>query len=442
MKHITLSFATIALLSSTAVAADSLAEAFTNGKTSGQIRTFYIDRTYSGTIVNNRNSLAVGGNLGFETAAVNGLSVGTKFYTTNGLDIHDGPRTSANYDPSLYGDDFTSYSMVGEAYINYKQDNTNIKFGRQKLDTPLAGSDDARMLPNLFEAVVISNTDVENTTLVGAHVSRESVGTFGNVYGAAGQLSLQSGYGLGYKQGTNGRFADMGAIALGDAGADTLGVTAAAAIYKGVPGLTLQAWDYYAHDILNAIYLQGDYGWNCLLNDAVKMNASAQLISQSEVGDKLAGNVDSQYMGVKLGATAGALSGSVAYSTTGSNDNTVTNGGILTPWGGIPAFTQGMVTRHMFFADTDTTKVAATYNLKNVLDADVKATAYHVSFDVGAKNTYQAGQAWTAKESGFDIQYNPAGIKNLNLRVRANYPTDFAPGVDWDEYRLIANYNF
>jgi hypothetical protein len=95
----------------------------------------------------------------------------------------------------------------------------------------------------------------------------------------------------------------------------------------------------------------------------------------------------------------------------------------------------------MFFADTDTSKVALTYNFKET-GADVKATAYYASFDVGAKNTYKENQSWTTKESGFDIQYNPASIKNLNLRVRANYPTDFAPNLDWSEYRLIANYNF
>ena len=137
---------------------------------------------------------------------------------------------------------------------------------------------------------------------------------------------------------------------------------------------------------------------------------------------------------VALTSASVALSGYVAYSSTGSSGTAQANGGI-------PAFTQGMVTRHMFFADTDTTKVAATYNFKES-GIDVKATAYYVAFDIGSKNSYKAGQAWKAKESGFDIQYNPATIKNLNLRLRANYPTDFAPNLDWSEYRLIANYNF
>jgi len=406
------------------------------GTVSGQLRAFYIDRTYSGILENNRNSLAFGGWIGYDTAVWNGLSAGVKFYATEGAKLHDGPRTSASYDPSLYGGDFDNYGFIGEAYLNYKMGNTNLKVGRQKLNTPLAGADDARMLPNLFEAAVLSNSDIQDTTLILAQVTKESVGTFGNVYGVAGPLSLQSGYGLGYKEGTSGNFADMGVIALGK-GTNTSGVTVAAAIYKGIEGMNLQAWNYYASDILNALYLSADYGFNA--SDAVKMKISAQYIGQSDVGDALAGEVDSNYWAAKLSTSMGALSGYIAYSQTGDSDGTM-NGGIITPWGGMPAYTQGMVTRHMFFADTATTKVAATYKMNELTGLNLKASAYYVSFDIGAANTYKPGVDWTAEEAGFDVQYQ--ATKALNLRLRANYPSDFAPGLDWSEYRLIANYSF
>ncbi|QOR61272.1 OprD family outer membrane porin [Sulfurovum sp. ST-21] len=401
------------------------------GEVSGQLRAFYIDRTYSGTINNNRNSLNVGGWIGYDSPEWNGLSFGTKFYVTEGVKIHSDPYSTASYDPSLYGDNFESYGFIGEAYLNYKMGNTNLKVGRQRLDTPLAGADDARMLPSLFEAAVLSNTDIADTTLILAHVTKESVGTFGNVY-TPGALSLQSGYGLGFKEGTSGKFADMGVIALG-AGTDTSGVTAGAVIYKGIDNLSLQVWDYFAHDILNALYLQADYKLS-----AVKL--SAQYINESDVGGRLAGNVDSSYWAVKAGTSFGDLSGYVAYSQTSDNSGSAMNGGVLTPWGGMPAFTQGMVTRHMFFAGTDTWKVASTYNLENMTGLKLKATGYYVNFDIGATNTYKPGQSWTAKEAGFDIKYQ--ATKALNLRLRGNFPTDFAPGLDWKEYRFIVNYKF
>ncbi len=439
MKKITLSLVTIATLSCNAMAAETLEEALTEGDFSGVFRTFYIDRTYNTGTTINRNSLSIGGYFGYETAPLYGLSIGAKGYSTNKVDIHGSANESTSYDPSLFGDGLDSYTFLGELYMNYKRNNTTFKIGRQRLDTPMAGSDEARMLPNLFEAAVLSNTDLKDTTLILAHVTKETAGTFSNIYDNS-MLGLQSGYGLGTVAAQSGNFEDMGEVALG-AGNDTDGVTAAAAIYKGIPGLTLQAWDYYAHDILNALYLQADYGWDCLLNSAVKMNASAQYIYESEVGDELAGDVESNYFGAKLGAAYNALSGYAAFSTTGSDDATVTHGGIISPWGGMPAFTQGMVTRHMFFADTDAWKVAASYNFKD-LGMPLVATAYYASFDIGSANTYQSGTAWEAEESGLDFSYIPESMKNVEFKLRANFTTDFAPGTDWDEYRFIVNYNF
>lgn len=317
------------------------------GTFSGQLRGFYIDRTYEGTLENNRNTLTVGGWIGYDSPTWNSLSLGAKVYSTNSIDIHDGEKTSSQYDPSLLGRDFDSYTFLGELYLNAKYNHTSLKIGRQKLDTPLAGADDARMLPNLFEAAVLTNTDIENTTLILAHVTKETVGTFGNIYGGE-NLSLYSGYGLGMNDGLSGDFIEMGKIALGS-GVDTDGVTALAALHKYDSGITLQVWDYYAYDILNAIYLQADYGWNCLLNENVKMNASVQYINEQDVGDALAGSVDTNYFGVKLGAALDGINGYVAYSKT---DN-----GVYSPWGGMPAFTQGMVTRHQFFEDTNAYKV-------------------------------------------------------------------------------------
>ena len=422
------------------------------GKVSGQLRAFYVDRTYDNNHpTGNRNALAAGGWVKYETPELNGFSAAVALYGVYGFNIHsinledDVNNGYMTYSPSLNGRDGENYGFIGEAYLNYASGNTNIKIGRQKLNTPLAGADDARMLPNLFEAAVVSNTDIEDTTLIVGHVTKMTMGTFSNIYDNGWALGIASGYGAGTTLAQSGDFEDMGVVALGE-GYDTDGVTVGGIIYKGIENLTFQAWDYYAHDILNALYLQADYGWNCSLNENVKMKASAQYINQTDVGDDLAGDfagvsgVDSNYWGVKLGASSGALSGYVAYSQTGDSDG-ATNGGIITPWGGVPAFTQGMVTRHMFFADTDTWKVAGTYKMDDLLGANVKASAYYAEFDVGSNNTYTNGNAWTATEFGFDVQYQ--ATKDLNLRVRANYPRDFTQsGFGWDEYRVIANYNF
>jgi hypothetical protein len=104
-----------------------------------------------------------------------------------------------------------------------------------------------------------------------------------------------------------------------------------------------------------------------------------------------------------------------------------------------------MVTRHMFLAGTDATKVAVTYDWKDY-DVNLKTTAYWTDFDMSKNNGYTNADA---SEMGFDIIYYPSQVENLQLRLRANYANDFntfavtTPGTySWDEYRFIVNYNF
>ena len=109
----------------------------------------------------------------------------------------------------------------------------------------------------------------------------------------------------------------------------------------------------------------------------------------------------------------------------------------------MPAFTHGMVTRHQFLAGTKATKVAANYNFKN-LGTNLSTTLYYASFDMDENSGY--GIARTATESGFDVIYYPEAVKKLQLRLRGNFPRKFHESASgdtgWNEYRVIANYNF
>lgn len=444
MKH-TLRFSLLAsVIVLSASAADDVAGMFKEGKASGQIRAFYIDRDYSGGTVVERDGLALGGKLGYETGSLSGFSMGAMFYTTNKLDAES--ATAGRNDPTLFDSATSSgYSTLGQAYLQYKTGNTAVKLGRQELNTPLAGGDDARMLPNTFEALVVSNSDVKDLTLVGAHVTKINYGTFANAYAPSAtlngqaELDLVSGYGMTAHR--SGQFQDMGVAAIGK---ETNGVTAVGAIYKGLPNTSLQLWDYYAHDILNAIYAQGDVNWNCLLNSNIKMTGSLQLIKEDDIGDKLAKKVESTYWGSQLGAKYGNANVAFAYSQNSKSNSATIKGGTITPWGGMPAFTQGMVTRHQFMSGTEAWKFSGGYNFKD-MGANVTANAYYATFDVeGFTGSYTVGKT---VEPGFDIIWTPEAVKNLQLRLRGNFPDKFknvTTGKDtsWDEYRVIANYNF
>ncbi|MFA6138618.1 MAG: OprD family outer membrane porin [Sulfurimonas sp.] len=445
-KNIAISIITVGLLSSVNVyGAEDLSSMFSEGKTSGQVREFSISRTmdYSDAAKDDytRTANAIGGYLKYETGAYSGLSLGTAFYTTNGFGLGGSKATNVEVDPTLLGSNNEGYSMLGEAYVQYKNSNTTFKGGRQKLDTPLAGSDDARMLPNLFEAYLLINTDIKDTTLIAGHVTKFAQGTFGRAY-SNGILSATAGYSAVDAKNQVGDFVNMGDYAIGKT---TDGVSVVSATYTGVKNLKVQAWNYYAHDILNAVYADADFSWTCLLNDSVKPFVGAQFIQESEVGDKLLGNVNGTYMAAKAGFKVENFTATLAYSDTSKNSSSdaATANAIITPWGGMPAYTQGMVTRHQFLAGTKASKATLSYNWKK-LGSDVTTDVYHASYAMADYNAYTFDDA---SENGFDVIYKPEAVKNLQLRLRANYAQDFnvaASGATtgWNEYRFIANYNF
>lgn len=426
------------IITTTLSAAEDLNAMFSEGKVSGQIRVFWIDREYQGSAGNqtHRGSSALGGHLKYESAEFNGLSVAAAFYTTNELD------SRSTKDRTLLGRDNENYSILGEAYLHYRYKNTTFKGGRQKLSTPMLGDDDARMIPNLFEAYVLTNRDIVNMTLTLGHVTKFAQGTFGRSYNG-GILSATSGYSYVDSLNHVGSFTNVGTYAFNES---TDGITMASIDYTGIDNLKLELWNYYAHDIMNITYAEANYSPKLLFSETLKPYTGVQIIKEDSIGDEVGGKIDSIFTALKVGLKIERLDISFAYSKTGENSaSELLSGGItsaiVTPWGGMPAYTQGMVTRHMFLAGTSASKVAASYNFKEI---GLSTAVYYALFDMDANSGY--GVERRASEAGFDTIFNPKDVKNLQLRLRGNFPREYAETTagktGWNEYRFIVNYNF
>ncbi len=461
-KYLAISAITIGLLSTASLnAAENIEEMFQDAKVSGQIRMFHVDREYQGTrgYDAHRDATAIGGHLKFITDEYNGVKLGVAGYTTNGIFTHSPKDDFSQNDMTLLGHRNESYTMLGEAYVEYNYKNTTFQGGRVQFHSPMMNDDDARMILNLFEAYSLTNTDIKNTTLKIAHVTRFAQGTFGRVYNAAGGqagaiLSATSGYSaVNSRPEDSGEFQNVGTYAVGKS---TDGITVASIVYKK-DNLKLQLWDDYAHDIVNTLYGELNFSWNCLLNDEVKPFIGVQFIKQNDVGDSLInhgngfsgdGGIDSFYLAAKLGVKYKGFTAYVAYSDTTSNSEQDMNEGgysnaIITTWGGMPAYTQGMVERHQFLAGTKATKIAGGYSFKEH-GVDLTASAYYATFKMDKYSGY--GKSRTATEPGFDFTYYPKFLKKLQLRFRGNFPRNFNDGATgstgWSEYRFITNYTF
>ena len=97
------------------------------------------------------------------------------------------------------GNDLNSHSMT-KLYITKKIDNTLFKLGRQELPkslSPLAFSESWNVFKNTFDAAVVVNTDIIDTTIVGAYVASSNrhndLGTFGDLSANSNALGKGAG---------------------------------------------------------------------------------------------------------------------------------------------------------------------------------------------------------------------------------------------------------
>lgn len=465
MKKLSLILATL-LSAGVNLSADTIKNAFAEGKVNGELKSFYINRTYdwgSGFAKNpdtyTRDGLSVGGHLGYQTAKYYGFDLGATFYTTNKIDKKSG--NAYENDNTLFNEDGHGYTVLGEANIGYTTGKTNIRVGRQSINTPFAAPNNFRMLPNSFEGVVVKNSDVTDTKFELGHITRVQTSGFANSVPVAGgvldstnslaRLSLLYGFGPGYEV---GKFVSIADVYLGSTNnKSTNGMTYLNAKYTGVEGLTISLWDQYIHDIMNIVVAKVSYKTKVA---GVNTFASAFYTKQDDVGANLLGKafdsgsgakgVDSTQYGAMI--KAGLDNGfgiDLRYVNTLDSKGSVLDGGIVNALGGANPYIISQGALHANFGDTASYMAGLNYQLKPLTGIDLLSMIKYFQYDIGENNGYQSGYSWTTKEVDLDFIYKVT--KNFTLRARANYTRDWLDlgndkTLSFDEYRLIAYYKF
>lgn len=165
--------ASLALISTQAFSADTIAGAFEEGKISGEIKSQYFQKESNDS--KTVNIWTNGGNLSYTTGSFNGLSAGVTFQvaSTTAEDLDENPSA---YD----SDQNVSGAVLSEAYLQYTRGNTTAKVGRQYLSTPLVAGSGSRIFKESFEAATITNTDIANTSISLIYVDKFQGRTDGN----------------------------------------------------------------------------------------------------------------------------------------------------------------------------------------------------------------------------------------------------------------------
>jgi len=132
---------------------------------------FFESRSSTGEVVFKLGMTGKQGNVGFGTTMYQSSTMGLEGTVvsgtrTNNLFVSQKPRGEI--------DKIESQAMyVGEAYITAPIAGNNLlKFGKQEIDTPMAFTERWNATPNTFNAAVLVNKALKNTTLIAAYVGQ------------------------------------------------------------------------------------------------------------------------------------------------------------------------------------------------------------------------------------------------------------------------------
>lgn len=375
------------LLATASYAADTLSEAFSEGKFAGGVRAIYAYSNFdSNGAFSDRYAIGAGIRLSYETAPLYGIQAKTTLYSANAMGLNsDNPNQVASVyfenaqvggsnTQSVYGTAAESYAVLGEAYLKAALGKTFIQVGRMEIDAPFASSHDIYLVPNTFEALQIVNVDIPNTTLVLAHATKMS-----------GPDMVQSNSFAGSSEGIKAsdfvsisKATAFDGLADGDGRLDTkkdnAGATVAGGIYTGVPRLVLQGWFTRVWDIMDMPHLQFDY--RTTIGD-IGVFAGAWWATQKAIGgtkETLANpvlynsplgantnplialgisNIDAEHTEGKIGGSYKGATLTLAYANTKGEDENAARGGFVAPVGGNPSWIRARYqSAHFGYTDT------------------------------------------------------------------------------------------
>ena len=289
---------------------------------------------------------------------------------------------------------------IGEAYLTYGTGNTSFKVGRQTLPkslSPFAYSENWNVFENTFDAALVVNSDLPDTTLVGAYVQRWNVNGVANTFGAP----------IGDMSTFNKPNSDRGVWML-------------TAQNKSISDLTLTGSVYYAPDMLTGNDLS--ILWADVAYNAGTFGVGLQggtIMSDAFVNDgvlygaKITGNL----MGVNAMAAYSHAEDTFPHQVGGTTSAMYTTTALNQVVGG--ALTEINSDKYLLGANVD------------ALGGNVAGVFAYTDSDVSNKTTE------------FDLVYSTSLTENTNLALAYVYADlDLIPTDAINLVRVVGSYKF
>lgn len=380
--------------------------------------------------------------LKYETAAWNKLKLGVGMYTNGdifNLTDFDTERVARGMFVTDNGDE---KSQLGELYLDYKPGNYHVYGGRKIYKTPLTTIKYSTM-PSFYNVYGASTTVFSKTKIGIAQITDISFGARSMTdFGLIGEGTKSAGAAIKTSNIGQAEFHDIYKATTGKTDNSTNGITVLNLEYKPTKSIKLALWDYYVDDIANNIYFEVDGG---IPLTGKKIKLSAQYLTQSETGSKLAGDLDFNLAGLKASIGNKNWGAFAAYNTS-SGDTAMLNA-----WGGDPAYTSSIFSRNAYRENVNAFKVGGRYKIMKGLVIKGGYANYGQSDTLAPAKVLKV--APTGKVAAvtdaveLDIVLIWKAQKNLTLKLfHANRTSEY-DGTNGKELtqahtRLIGIYNF
>ncbi|UFH59050.1 hypothetical protein [Sulfurovum mangrovi] len=317
-------------------------------------------------------------------------------------------------------DDLTDGGWISQMYLTYGFGNTSIKAGRQELPkglSPFAFSEDWNVFKNTFDAVLVVNSDLPDTALVGAWVA----GANFNAFGAGNNIT------------------DFNSLN------DEKGVWMLTAQNKSIANLTLTGSYYFADDFLGDSL---NILWGDAQYDASSFNVGIQ--GGTVMHDAFADDIVA--FGAKVGAELAGAHVMAAYSN-------VNDGGVDLDLDGDPdiggIFNIGGTTSALYtdlLSDQVSNGLLMAYTRFDMDKFVVKGNMDALGGNISAAYGYTDFDTWNGDLNEFNLGYTTNITDALNLNVAYAYIAADLTEIDGDYsynedaemnvVRVIATYNF
>ena len=363
-----------------------------------QIRAGYINQNNKGSLTEPDNdAFAIGGHIHLSTERKWGFKLEGELYTVQDLGLLNNDPNKVN--PDFFDKEKSGFSLLSQALISYKYKNSELKIGRQLIDTPHADSDDIRMIPNYFMAYLFTNKDIDNLTLT------------------LGKINQMAGWENGKDSSKFIKISDTF-----DVNEDTNGIYLASAVYEK-DNYTLQTWYYDIDEIADVFYLEAGYEFSA---DFINCSLGVQYDAANDRGKKLLGEVDSSTWGVSLELNYQNLTILTAYNEDNGNSG---------------AF--GSLGGGAFFTSLEDQTIDA---------IEESGKSWIVGSNLQINNNFQIGAVYGKFQADNKENYNTSEIDivaEYSLKDKISLSAVYASiddktnsNLDYDIFRIIANYNF